>query len=47
MRPRGVLGVFFVLIAAYLVLIHFTGFAADIGAVGAAATGLTTSLQGR
>ena len=47
MRPRGVLGVFLVLIAAYLVLIHFTGFAADVGALGTAATGLTTALQGR
>lgn len=35
------------LIAGFLVLEHFTGFSADVGALGNAGTKLTTALQGR
>lgn len=35
------------LIAGFLVLEHFTGFSADVGALSKAGTSLTTALQGR
>lgn len=47
MRRYGVLGTFLILIGLYLALVHFTGFATDIGAIGNAAKGVTTALQGR
>jgi hypothetical protein len=48
MRVTGeLLKAFIVLTLAYLVLIHFTGFATDIGALGSFGTGLLTTAQGR
>jgi hypothetical protein len=48
---RGVTGellkAFIVLTLAYLVLIHFTGFATDVGALGTLSGGLLKTAQGR
>lgn len=44
---REILTVFLILIAAYLVLVHFTGFSKDVAALGSFATSTTTALQGR
>lgn len=41
------LGTASILILAYLVLVHFTGFAADIGALGKATAETTKTFQGR
>jgi hypothetical protein len=43
---REVLSVFVTLIIAYLLLVHFTGFAADVGAIGSATTAITKQFQG-
>ena len=48
---RGITGellkAFIVLTLAYLVLIHFSGFATDIGALGTFGGGLLKTAQGR
>lgn len=48
---RGITGellkAFIVLTLAYLALIHFSGFATDIAAVGTFGTGLLKTAQGR
>lgn len=48
---RGTVGellkAFIVLTLAYLALIHFTGFATDIGSLGSFGTGLLKTAQGR
>jgi len=44
---RELLSAFVVLIIAYLVLINYTGFAKDIGAIGTSAAGLAKTFQGR
>jgi hypothetical protein len=44
---REILSVFVVLILAYLVLLHSTGFASDIGALGSFATTTAKTFQGR
>jgi hypothetical protein len=36
-----------VLVLAYLVLIHFTGFTRDVGALGSAWVNVTKTFQGR
>lgn len=38
---------FVVMIALYLVLIHATGFAKDVGAIGSSAGSLAKTFQGR
>ncbi len=47
MPKRGLLGIFFLLIAAYLVLVHSTGFAQDIASIGNSAGAVAKTLQGR
>ena len=44
---RELLGAFVVLTAAYLVLIHYTGFARDVGAAGSAIGTIWRTAQGR
>lgn len=44
---REILSVFVVLIIAYLVLVHFTGFSTDIGALGQFTTSAARTFQGR
>jgi hypothetical protein len=44
---REIISVFVILIIAYLVLIHSTGFAADIGSLGSAGASLAKTFQGR
>jgi len=44
---RELLSAFIVLTLAYLVLINFTGFTKDIGAIGSFSTGLLKTAQGR
>lgn len=48
---RGLTGellkAFIILTLGYLVLIHFTGFSKDIGALGGLGTGLLKTAQGR
>lgn len=44
---RELVSVFVVLILAYLVLIHFTGFTHDVGAIGSSADQLAKTFQGR
>lgn len=44
---RELIGAFVLLVFAYLVLVNFTGFAKDIGAIGSSATGLAKTFQGR
>jgi hypothetical protein len=43
---REILSVFVVLIVAYLVLVHYTGFAKDIGAIGSSTVAITKAFQG-
>lgn len=44
---RELITAFIVLIIAYLVLINYTGFAKDIGALGDSTTKLAKTFQGR
>ena len=44
---REVLSVFVVLILAYLVLVNYTGFSKDIGAIGSNGVALAKTFQGR
>jgi ribose/xylose/arabinose/galactoside ABC-type transport system permease subunit len=44
---KQILKVFFILILAYLVLLHFTGFGKDVLATGSAVAQVTKTLQGR
>ncbi|HMD60429.1 MAG TPA: hypothetical protein VKG78_03310 [Opitutaceae bacterium] len=44
---REIITMFLILIGAYLVLVHYTGFAQDIGSVGEAADKLAYTFQGR
>jgi hypothetical protein len=44
---RELVSAFVVLIIAYLVLIHYTGFAKDIGSIGENAGSLAKTFQGR
>jgi hypothetical protein len=44
---RELLTAFLVLTALYLVLIHFTGFARDVGALGSATQSIWKTAQGR
>jgi len=44
---RELIKMFVVLILAYLVLVHFTGFNTDIGALGSNADKLAYTFQGR
>jgi hypothetical protein len=44
---RELIMMFIVLILAYLVLLHSTGFAQDIGSIGSSATSLAKTFQGR
>lgn len=44
---RELLSAFIVLTLAYLALIHFTGFATDVGSIGGLGTGLLKTAQGR
>jgi len=44
---KELLGAFVILTALYLVLIHYTGFARDVGAAGAAVMGTWKIAQGR
>lgn len=44
---REIITMFIVLIVAYLVLVHYTGFAQDIGAIGNSAGSLAKTFQGR
>lgn len=44
---RELLSVFVVLILAYLVLLHFTGFSQDIGALSNFTTSAAKTFQGR
>ncbi len=44
---RELVSMFIVLILAYLVLVHYTGFAQDIGAIGSSAGSLAKTFQGR
>lgn len=44
---RELLGAFVVLTAAYLVLIHYTGFVRDVGAAGQAIGTIWRTAQGR
>jgi hypothetical protein len=44
---RELITAFIILIVAYLVLINYTGFAKDIGAIGDSAGKLAKTFQGR
>jgi hypothetical protein len=44
---RELISMFVILIIAYLVLINYTGFAKDVGAIGQSAGGLAKTFQGR
>lgn len=44
---RELISAFIILIVAYLVLVHFTGFAKDVGALGAAVGSTAKTFQGR
>lgn len=44
---REILSATVLLVAAYLVLVHFTGFATDVKAVGSTYQGAVSTLQGR
>lgn len=44
---RELISAFIVLIVAYLLLVHYTGFAADIGAIGSNTASLAKTFQGR
>jgi hypothetical protein len=44
---RNVLRVFMILIVAYLVLIHFTGFSKDVATISKGGVELTKAFQGR
>lgn len=44
---RNALKVFMILIVAYLVLIHFTGFSSDIATLSKGGVELTKAFQGR
>lgn len=44
---REILAATVLLVAAYLVLVHFTGFAADVNAVGSNYASIVGKLQGR
>lgn len=44
---KELLSFLLVLIMAYLLLVHFTGFSRDVGAVGGTLTSVTRTLQGR
>jgi hypothetical protein len=44
---KDLLSFLLVLIMAYLLLVHYTGFSRDVGAIGSSLTGVTKTLQGR
>lgn len=44
---RNILRVFMILIVAYLVLIHFTGFSKDVATLSKGGVELTKTFQGR
>jgi hypothetical protein len=44
---RGFLRAAFLLIVAYLILVHFTGFSRDIGAIASGTVGTVKAFQGR
>ncbi len=44
---RELVSAFVVLIIAYLVLLHYTGFASDIGSIGKSTGELAKTFQGR
>jgi predicted anti-sigma-YlaC factor YlaD len=44
---RGYLRAAFLLIVAYLILVHFTGFSRDVGALAQGTVGTVKAFQGR